>query len=141
GEQDGVLEVVAVPRHERDQHVLAQRQFTDIGGRAIGQHVATRDHVTHVHQRTLVDAGVLVRTGVLDQVVDIHAGVGGVGDLLLVDLDHDAAGVDLHDLAATTGVHGHTGVTCHRALDTGAHQRLFGTQGRHGLALHVGAHQ
>ena len=26
-DQDGVLEVVAVPRHEGDQHVAAQRQF------------------------------------------------------------------------------------------------------------------
>ncbi|MNK72514.1 hypothetical protein D3C87_919930 [compost metagenome] len=141
GEQDGVFEVVAVPRHEGDQHVLAQGQFTDVGGRTIGQHVATRHHVAHFHQRTLVDAGVLVGAGVLDQVVDIHAGVGRVGDLGLVDLDHDAAGVDLHDLAATTGVHGHTRVTGHGAFDTGTHQRLLRTQGRHGLTLHVGAHQ
>ena len=30
GDEDGVLEVVAVPRHERDEHVLAERQFAQI---------------------------------------------------------------------------------------------------------------
>ncbi len=141
GEQDGVFEVVAVPRHERDQHVLAQGQFADVGGRTVGQHVAAGDDVTHLDQRTLVDAGVLVRTGVLDQVVDVHACIGSANDLFLVDLDHDAGRVDLHDLATTAGVHGHTGVTRHGALDAGTDQRLLRTQGRHRLTLHVGAHQ
>ncbi len=59
-DQDGVLEVVAVPRHERDQQVLAQCQFAQVGGRSVGQHVATRNHVTQADQRALVDAGVLV---------------------------------------------------------------------------------
>ena len=31
--QDGVLEVVAVPRHERDQQVLAERQLAHVRGR------------------------------------------------------------------------------------------------------------
>ena len=30
GDQDRILEVVAVPRHERDQHVAAQRQFAQL---------------------------------------------------------------------------------------------------------------
>ena len=40
GDQDRVLEVVAVPRHERDQHVLAERQLAHVGRRAVGDHVA-----------------------------------------------------------------------------------------------------
>ena len=75
GDQDRVLEVVAVPRHERDQHVLAERELAQVGRRTVGQHVAARDHVTDVHQRTLVDAGVLVRARVLGQRVDVDAGV------------------------------------------------------------------
>ncbi len=35
------------------------------------RHVATL--VANLHDRTLVDVGVLVRTRVLDQVVDVHA--------------------------------------------------------------------
>jgi hypothetical protein len=66
-DEDRILEVVAVPGHERDQHVLPQRQLTEIGGRAVGDHVALGDDVADLHDRTLVDVGVLVRTRVLDQ--------------------------------------------------------------------------
>ena len=40
GDQDRVLEVVAVPRHERDEHVLAERQLADIGRGTVGDDVA-----------------------------------------------------------------------------------------------------
>jgi hypothetical protein len=48
GDQDRVLEVVAVPRHERDEHVLAERQLTQVGRRAIGDDIARPDLVTHL---------------------------------------------------------------------------------------------
>ena len=38
-EDDGVLEVVALPRHEGDEQVLAERQLAIIGGRAVGEDV------------------------------------------------------------------------------------------------------
>ena len=40
GEHDGVLEVVAVPRHERDDHVRAERELAHFRGGAVGEHVA-----------------------------------------------------------------------------------------------------
>ena len=40
GDEYRVLEVVAVPRHERDTHVLAQGQFALIDGWSIGKDVA-----------------------------------------------------------------------------------------------------
>src|SRR4249919_759211 len=141
GEQDGVFEVVAVPRHERDQHVLAERELADVGRGTVGQHVAAGHAVAHVHQRGLVDAGVLVGARVLDQRVDVDAGVGAAADFGFVDLDHDAAGVDLLDHATAARVHRHARVARHGALDAGAHQRLLRLQRRHGLALHVRAHQ
>ena len=73
GEQDRVLEVVAVPRHERDEHVPAERQIAEIGRRTVGDDVALADAVAHPHQRTLVDAGVLVRALELHQPVDVDA--------------------------------------------------------------------
>ena len=39
-DQDRVLEVQAVPRHERHQHVLAQCQFAQVGRGAVGDDVA-----------------------------------------------------------------------------------------------------
>ena len=40
GEQDGVLEVVAHPRHERDEHVLAERQIAQVRRGAVGDDLA-----------------------------------------------------------------------------------------------------
>ena len=59
-DQDRVLEVVAVPGHERDQHVLAERQFAEVGRGAVGDDVLGRDLVAALDDRALVDVGVLV---------------------------------------------------------------------------------
>ena len=71
------LEVVAHPRHERDEHVLAERQIAEIRRGTVGENFAGVDAITHVHQRTLVDAGVLVGALELAQTVDVDAGLGG----------------------------------------------------------------
>jgi hypothetical protein len=48
-EKDRILEVVAVPRHERDEHVPAERQLTEIGRRTVGDDIALVDPIA---QRT-----------------------------------------------------------------------------------------
>ena len=78
GEQDRVLEVVAVPRHERDEHVAAERELAEIGRRTVGDDVALRHLIADLHQRTLVDAGVLVRALELHQPVDVDARLGRI---------------------------------------------------------------
>ena len=140
GETDGVFEVEAVPCHERDAHVLTQSQFTHVGGRAVGHDVATLDLVTLAHQRTLVDAGVLVRPGVLGEVVDIHTSFTGF-DFIISYANNDTAGIDRVDHAAAASNHANAGVTGNVALHAGTYQRLVGTQGWHSLTLHVGTHQ
>ena len=40
GEDDRVLVVVALPRHERHEQVLAERELALVGGRAVGEDVA-----------------------------------------------------------------------------------------------------
>ena len=140
GDQDRVLVVVAVPRHERDQHVLAERQLAQVGRRAVADHVALGDDVADVHQRPLVDVGVLVAARVLGQVVDVDADVAGRG-LRVVHADDDAVGVDVVDLAAAARLHRGARVDGRRALDAGADQRLLGAQAGHRLPLHVRAHQ
>ena len=87
-----------------------------------------------------MDVGVLVGTLVLDQVVDVHADFAGRG-FCVVHAHHDAGRIDVVDHAAARGRHHGAGVDRGDALDAGADERLFGTQHRHGLALHVGAHQ
>src|SRR3546814_12184086 len=71
GDQDGVLEVVALPRHEGDQHVAAERQLAQAGRGDVGDELAGRHLVAHLPQRARVDAGVLVRTLELQPVVDV----------------------------------------------------------------------
>ena len=73
GDEDRVLEVVAVPRHERDQEVLAERELAQMGRRAVRQHVAALDRIARLHQRSLIDAGVLVRARVLGERIDVDA--------------------------------------------------------------------
>ena len=46
GNQDGILKVIAVPGHERDTHVLPQRQLTQIHGGTIRQDVTAGNNVT-----------------------------------------------------------------------------------------------
>ena len=140
GDEDRILEVVAVPRHEGDQHVLAQGQFTQVRGRTVGHHVPPGHRIAGLYQRTLIDAGVLIGTDVFGQIVDIDAGLSGLG-LVVVDAHHDTAGVHGIHRAAAAGHHGHARIHGHVALDTGPDQRFFGAQGRHRLTLHVGAHE
>ena len=75
-----------------------ERQLAELGRRAVGDDVAGRHLVADLHQRPLVDAGVLVRTLELQQVVDVDARGRGRG--LLGRPDDDAGRVDLVDHAA-----------------------------------------
>src|SRR5262245_40745310 len=140
GDEDRVLEVVAAPRHEGDQDVAAERQLAHVGRGAVGDDVAGLDGVADDDDRTLVDAGVLVRALVLDQVVDVDAGVAPVGGRP-VDLDDDALGVDLLDHAVAPRHHRDARIARHDRLHAGADQRRLGAQQPHGLPPHVGAHE
>ena len=60
GDQDRIFEVVAIPGHEGDTHVLPQRQLTHIHRGAISHDIATRNRFPDTHQRTLIDTGILV---------------------------------------------------------------------------------
>ena len=83
--------------------------------------------------RLLVDAGVLVRPLELEQPVDLAA--------QLLVLDGDVVAVDLGDGAVVLG-EDHVGrVAGGAGLDAGADVGGLGPHQRHGLLLHVGAHE
>ena len=134
--EDRILEVVAIPRHECDQHVLPERQLSEIRRRTVGKNVATSDLIAGFHQRRLIDTGVLIRTRVLRQRVDIDARLSRHG-LVVVYPHDDARSVNRVDGSTTLGDHGDAGVDGHRALHAGTDQGLLGDQRGHGLALHV----
>src|SRR5690606_11715199 len=139
-DQDRVLEVVALPGHERDQQVLAERELAPLGRSAVGDDVAALDPIADVDDRLLVERGVLVGAPELDQVVDIGLGpedaavfLAAVGDRL----DHDAAAVDLLDHAVADRDHRRARVAGDGGLHPGPDQRPVGPQARARLPLHV----
>ena len=139
-DQDRVLEVVAVPRHERDEQVLAERELAHARRRAVGQHVTLLDRVAGFDERPLIDAGVLVRARVLREVVDVDAGFAGLR-LLVLDANDDARRVDGVDDAAAARDDRDARIDGHGALHARADERRLGAQRRDRLTLHVRAHQ
>ena len=98
GDQDRVLEVVAAPRHERDEHVAAERELAQLGARAVGQHLALGHALPDADDRPLVDAGVLVRALELGQAVDVGAHLARQAfGLAALDAHDDALAVDVVD--------------------------------------------
>ena len=138
-DQDEVLEVVAVPRHEGDQHIAAERQFAEFGRNgpsAIISPSCTRSPT--LTNGSLIDAGGLVGAHELAQPIDVDA----LGRVVVVGrAHHDARAVDLVHDASPAGNDRCTAVTCHCRLHAGADQRRVGLDERHRLTLHVGAHQ
>src|SRR5207237_6355863 len=124
GDQDRIFVIVSVPRHERDEHVPAERQFAIFGRRTIGDDFARLDRITDLHQRTLVDAGVLVRALELHQRVDVDAGFAGLQ--VAGDPDDDTRRVDLVDHARAAGADRSTGIARDGLFHTGADARRLG---------------
>ena len=132
-DDDGVLVVAAFPAHERHQDVPAEGQLAVVGGTGVGDRIALLQAHPHVHDGALVDARPLVGADVLlKQVLVQLAGIG---------LDLDAVGGDAGDDAGAPGDHDLTRVQGGAPLHAGADDRRLRLQERHGLALHVRAHQ
>src|SRR6185369_6408469 len=136
-DEDRVFEVVALPGHERDDHVLTERELTHVGRRTVGENVTLLHVFARADDRLLVVAGALVGALILGQVID----VGHLITLTRDGADDDAFGVDTFDDAFTLGDDTHAGVDCDATFHRGADQRRFGPYQRHGLTLHVGAHE
>ena len=137
GDDHRVLEVVALPGHERAEHVLAQCEPSLVGGRGVGQRLAGGHAVARGDDCALVDAGALVRAQEFEQRVVVQ--------LLALNrhvvVDHNRLGGHVADLAVGLGREHLTRVAGGVLLHASADERRLGPDQRHGLALHVGAHQ
>ena len=141
-DEDGVFEVVPAPWHERHEHVAAESELAAIRARAVGQHLPLLHAVARANQRLLADAGVLVRALELREQVNVrsdfaaeHAGLIGF------HAHDDALGVHLIDDAVAAAHDDCARIARGDALHARADQRRFALDQRHGLALHVRAHQ
>ena len=130
---DGVLVVVAFPRHERDEQVAAKGHFSQLGRRTVGDDLTLDDAITLADDRLLVEARSLIGA------VELLQSVGAVVAVILSD-GHEIS----RDLTHRTGLErlDHVGgVIGSMELHAGADQRRLGTKQRNCLALHVGAHE
>ena len=103
-EYDSILEVVSTPRHEGDEYVPAKGQLAFLRRGRIGYDVTLLHALADLHERLLVDTGVLVGALVLGQFVLVDAAEPGeIVEVLFVLLrsvaDQYAVGFDALDLA------------------------------------------
>ena len=91
-EDDRVLVVVALPRHERHEQVLAEGHLALLGARTVGDDLADLDPVALVDDDLLVEGRALVGADELrDPVRRARAVVVGHGDVIRRDLLDDTA--------------------------------------------------
>src|SRR4051794_35063732 len=131
-QDDRVLEVVALPGHEGDHEVLAERHLALARRGAVGEHVARLDLLAGGHERLLVDQRALVRAHELLQLVGVRAVLG---------LDDDLGAVDVADRPVAPGEQDVAGVEGRPALHARADDRRVRLEQRHRLTLHVRAHE
>ena len=132
-QDDRVLVVVALPRHERHEQVAAERHLAVVGAGTVGEDLAGLDALALVDDRTLVEARALVGAAEL-----VHP----VGAVVAVVLRHgDRVGRHLGDDTGRLGDDDVAGVGGGAVLHAGADERGLAAQQRHGLALHVRAHE
>ena len=132
-QDDRVLVVVALPRHEGNEQVAPKCHLAVFGAGAVGEDLGGLDPLTLFHDRALVEARALVGATEL-----LHP-VGAVGAVVLSHSDR--IGGDLGD-DATAFVDDHVaGVGGGTVFHAGADERRLATQQRNRLALHVGTHE
>ena len=93
GDKNGILEVIAVPGHECHQQVLPQGQFPHVRRRPVGENISFSYCISGLHQRPLVDTGILVRSGIFNKIIDIDTGFSR-DNFIVIDTYHDTAGID-----------------------------------------------
>ena len=132
-QQNGVFVVVAFPRHEADKHVLAERDLTLRAGGAVGDDLTGFHTLADRDDRALVDTGALVGTSKLCK--------GIIGGIAIVVADGNVrCGNAGHDAGAFS-CDADLGIDSALMLDAGCHDRGLRDHQRHGLTLHVCAHQ
>src|SRR5207248_8572491 len=75
-DHDGVFKVVAIPRHERDEYVAAERELTVFRVRAIGNDLTFLDVLPFLDDWLLIDARAGVGTHEFAQFVNVKSFFG-----------------------------------------------------------------
>ena len=150
GDDDGIFEVVTVPRHERDENVTTDGEFAVFGVRSVGEDLALLDLLAFLDDWLLVDAGTGVGTHELPQRIGhdalLHVGTDGlrIAQELLFRNRQGAVWSGDNDFRSRSGNnavgfgnHHRAGIAGGLAFETGTDERRLGNEKRHALALHV----
>src|SRR5690606_24835960 len=81
-DDDGILEVVAIPAHERDEDVASESELAVVRGRSVRDDLPLLDLLALLDDRPLVEAGAFVEALELAEMVDVVADL----DALRVDV-------------------------------------------------------
>ena len=143
GDNHSVLEVVSFPRHEGHFQVATQCQFTALGGIAFAKDLAFFDFVAFLDDGAQIDRGGVVGALIAGKFVFAYVFVEGDEAFFFrtVVADDDFGGVDIFDNTVAKCIEKDAAVFSHGFLNTGSHDRSFGSDKRHSLTHHVGAHQ
>ena len=113
---DGILKVVAIPRHEGNQNISPQGQLPMIGCRSICQHITSFHHRPRTNSRTLVDTSVLIGPLVFMKGINIHIGIQlasksfNFSRRFLISTDHNSCCISTDDLTVAFSNHYSTGI-------------------------------
>ena len=132
-QQHRVLVVVALPRHERYQHVAPKRYLALIGGRSVRNGLTGNHLLALLYYRALVYAGALVGALELQQVILLLSALF-VGNNYL-------RRIHIGNSTALACKHRNAGILRRLVFYAGCHDRRLRAQQRHCLTLHVRAHQ
>ena len=143
GEHDGVLIVVALPRHERNLEVPSECELSVLGGVAFGKHLTCFNPFALSDNRLEGDGRALVGSAVDRKLVCGLLRGEAYEPLIfaLVVLDTDLVGVDIGYFTGALRDHLGTRVDAGSFLKSGANDRGLRPQERNGLTHHVRAHQ
>ena len=101
GNHNGILKIVALPWHEGHLHVLAEGQFTFLGGVSLHQNLASNHFGTLLHHRLQVHACALVGPGKLGEVVHTQVCFEGHQKVIFIHVVTDADLIGIHVLHHT----------------------------------------
>src|SRR5207249_4388688 len=141
-DKDGVFKVVTVPGHERDEHVTAQSQLTALRAGAVRDDLSFFDGITFPDDDFLVDASGGIGPHEFADLINPNPLFRVVPNLFLgirqfpILRDDDLVADDGGDLSGFIRDDDGARVARDAFLQSSRHQRRFGAQQRHSLALH-----
>ena len=140
---DGILIIVALPRHVSNKQVLAKCQFTCLGRVAFCQDITSLNTLSFLTDRTEVDGHILVGTTELGNTVFLHRRFEAYEVLFLCTVveNTDCCSINIIHNTLALGSNHCAAVLTYLLLNAGTYNRSLGTEQGNCLAHHVTAHQ